>query len=56
MFRFNTKRPFVDITPQTPLSSLGKFFEKNASAVVTEKSNDTSFVMVTKLIQFQMGA
>ena len=32
------KRKFVEITVDTPLSALSKFFEWNSAAVVTEKS------------------
>lgn len=34
------KRKFVEITVDTPLSALSKFFEWNSAAVVTEKSGD----------------
>ena len=33
------KRKFVEITVDTPLSALSKFFEWNSAAVVTEKSS-----------------
>ncbi|CZT01163.1 probable cystathionine beta synthase [Rhynchosporium agropyri] len=36
------KRKFVEITVDTPLSALSKFFEWNSAAVVTEKSGDES--------------
>ena len=35
------KRKFVEITMDTPLSYLSKFFEWNSAAVVTEKSADS---------------
>ena len=34
------KRKFVEITRDTPLSTLSKFFEWNSAAVVTERSDD----------------
>jgi cystathionine beta-synthase len=34
------KRKFVEITMDTPLSALSKFFEWNSAAIVTEKRND----------------
>ncbi|GAB0134301.1 hypothetical protein EsDP_00002679 [Epichloe bromicola] len=36
----STKRSFVEITLDTPLSTLSKFFEWNSAAVVTERSAD----------------
>lgn len=36
----STKRKFVEITLDTPLSTLSKFFEWNSAAVVTERSSD----------------
>jgi cystathionine beta-synthase len=36
------KRKFVEITVDTPLSTLSKFFEWNSAAVVTEKSGDST--------------
>ena len=35
------KRKFVEITMDTPLSTLSKFFEWNSAAVVTERSQDS---------------
>eukprot|EP01112_Ceratiomyxa_fruticulosa_P008991 TRINITY_DN2339_c0_g1_i1.p1 TRINITY_DN2339_c0_g1~~TRINITY_DN2339_c0_g1_i1.p1 ORF type:complete len:492 (-),score=97.56 TRINITY_DN2339_c0_g1_i1:57-1532(-) len=35
MYRFSTKRPYEEITPATPLSSLSAFFEQNSAAIVT---------------------
>jgi cystathionine beta-synthase len=35
------KRPFVEITVDTSLSSLSKFFEWNSAAVVTERAGDS---------------
>jgi cystathionine beta-synthase len=34
------KRPFFQITMETPLAALGKFFEWNSAAVVTRKEED----------------
>jgi cystathionine beta-synthase len=36
-FHFKTTKKFVEITLDTRLDSLSKFFETNSSAVVTEK-------------------
>jgi cystathionine beta-synthase len=35
------RRQFVEITKDTPLTTLSKFFEWNSAAVVTEKSDDS---------------
>lgn len=35
------KRKFVEITMETPLATLSKFFEWNSAAVVTERSGDS---------------
>ncbi|RMJ18961.1 hypothetical protein BHE90_005057 [Fusarium euwallaceae] len=35
------RRKFVEITKDTPLSTLSKFFEWNSAAVVTEKADDS---------------
>lgn len=50
------KRPkrngFVEITKDTPLSSLSRFFEWNSAAVVTEKQDDGALkpvAVVTKV-------
>ncbi|CAO3650233.1 unnamed protein product [Cunninghamella blakesleeana] len=41
MFKFNsTKHHFEEITVDTPLDKLTRFFETNSSAIVTEKSDD----------------
>jgi len=39
MFKFNTKKPFTEITPDTKLADLQKFFEKNSAAFVTVREN-----------------
>lgn len=36
--RRGKRRPFVEITRETPLSALSRFFEWNSAAVVTERS------------------
>jgi cystathionine beta-synthase len=36
------RRQFVEITKDTPLTTLSKFFEWNSAAVVTEKSEEGS--------------
>ncbi|KAJ3297068.1 hypothetical protein HK104_000877 [Borealophlyctis nickersoniae] len=38
-FNFNQKRKFTEITVDTPLESLSRFFENNSAAIVTEKVN-----------------
>jgi cystathionine beta-synthase len=46
------KRPFVEITRETKLSALSRFFEWNSAAVVTEKQSDGSMkpiAVVTKV-------
>jgi cystathionine beta-synthase len=46
------KRPFVEITRETKLSALSRFFEWNSAAVVTEKQDDGSMkpvAVVTKV-------
>jgi len=48
MFTFNTKRQFSEITPDTKLSDLTKFFEKNSAAFVTER--DANNVPVIKKV------
>lgn len=44
MFKFNTKRDFKEITPETPLSDLNRFFEFNSAAFVTEREGDIPVV------------
>eukprot|EP01119_Soliformovum_irregulare_P001822 TRINITY_DN1162_c0_g1_i1.p1 TRINITY_DN1162_c0_g1~~TRINITY_DN1162_c0_g1_i1.p1 ORF type:complete len:519 (-),score=171.00 TRINITY_DN1162_c0_g1_i1:175-1731(-) len=44
MFKFNTKRNFKEITDETPLAELEKFFEKNSAAFVTANENGTPVV------------
>ena len=50
-FHFQVNKKYVEITLDTPLDSLSKFFEKNSSAVVTEKVGEDYKVLhvVTKV-------
>lgn len=46
------RRPFVEITLDTPLSALSRFFERNSAAVVTERQESGSLravAVVTKV-------
>jgi len=56
MYHFNTKRAFKEITVDTKLSDLERFFEKSSAAFVTLRENDIPVVkkVVTKvdLLQF----
>jgi len=56
MYHFNTKRSFKEITLDTKLSDLEKFFERNAAAFVTVREENVPVVkkVVTKvdLLQF----
>jgi cystathionine beta-synthase len=54
MFQFNTKRPYVEITTQTKLGDLVNFFEKNSSAIVTEKGAVKHVVTKVDLVKFIM--
>ena len=47
MYCFKTTKKFVNITMDTPLSKLGKFFETNSSAVVTETSEIGELLIVS---------
>ena len=47
MYSFKVTKKFVEITMDTPLSKLGKFFETNSSAVVTEKSKHGELLVVS---------
>ena len=52
MFNFNQQNKFTEITVDTPLESLSKFFENHSNAVVTEKGADGGLVVkhvVTKV-------
>jgi len=52
MFHFNTSRPFQEITMNTKLNDLQKFFEQNHAAFVTEREADGTPVVkkvVTKV-------
>jgi cystathionine beta-synthase len=51
-FKFIRAKNFEEITPDTPLEKLTRFFEKNSSAVVTEHDNDGVLIpkhVVTKV-------
>jgi len=48
-FKFKTNRKFVEITPETKLSTLEKFFDSNAAAFVSEKTAD-GHSKVTKVV------
>jgi cystathionine beta-synthase len=66
MFTFNTSRfslslyyyvmtnlfsrPFTEITPDTKLADLEKFFEKNSAAFVTEKDQKTGISVVKHVV------
>jgi cystathionine beta-synthase len=58
MFHFDIKNPFTEITLQTKLSDLKKFFEKNSAGFVTVKENGISIIkhVVTQvdLLQYLM--
>jgi len=46
------RKKFVEITKDTPLSALSRFFEWNSAAIVTERENDGTFkpiAVVTKV-------
>jgi len=47
---FNTKRPFQEITVDTKLADLQKFFEKNSYAVVTAKESGATKPVVKKIV------
>ncbi|TPX33421.1 cystathionine beta-synthase [Synchytrium endobioticum] len=52
MFTWNANRKFMEITQDTPLDSLQRFFEKHHSATVTERGAEGSFMVksvVTKV-------
>ena len=50
-YNFKLNKKFVEITLDTPLESLSKFFEGNSSAVVTQRVGDELRVLhvVTKV-------
>jgi cystathionine beta-synthase len=49
MFTFNTKRVFKEITPETKLSDLERFFEKSSAAFVTVREGPDSIPVVKKV-------
>eukprot|EP01116_Phalansterium_solitarium_P025243 TRINITY_DN954_c0_g1_i1.p1 TRINITY_DN954_c0_g1~~TRINITY_DN954_c0_g1_i1.p1 ORF type:complete len:511 (-),score=250.78 TRINITY_DN954_c0_g1_i1:446-1978(-) len=50
MFTFNVKRKFQDITMDTKLSDLQKFFDRNACAFVTENDAASGAQRLTKVV------
>jgi len=49
MIHFSTKRTFEEITPQTPLANLKKFFETNSVALVTKHDSKEIFGVCTQI-------
>lgn len=51
MFHFDTKRDFVEVTPETKLADLNSFFETNSAAFVTVRENGVPVVkkVITKV-------
>jgi len=56
MYSSNTKKAYHQVTPETKLADLQRFFEKNSAAFVTEKKGDhmvlTSVVTKVDLLQY----
>jgi len=50
MMKFNTKRSFAEITPDTKLADLQKFFEKNSAAFVTVREGPEGIPVVKKVV------
>jgi cystathionine beta-synthase len=50
MFTFNTKRTFKEITPETKLSDLERFFEKSSAAFVTVREGADNVPVVKKVV------
>jgi len=50
MYNFNTKKPFKEITPDTKLADLQRFFEKNAAAFVTVREGPDNTPVVKKVV------
>jgi len=50
MFTFNTKRSFFEITQDTKLADLQKFFEKNSAAFVTAREGSSAEPVVKKVV------
>jgi cystathionine beta-synthase len=50
MFHFNTKRSFKEITTETKLSDLERFFEKNSAAFVTAREGPNNIPVVKKVV------
>jgi len=49
MIHFTTNRSFEEITPQTPLASLKKFFETNSIALVTKPDTNEISGVITQI-------
>jgi len=49
-YSFNTKRPFFEITPETKLNDLLKFFNKNSAGFVTVREGTENIPVVKKVI------
>jgi len=50
MYKFNTKRAFKEITPETKLSDLERFFEKSPAAFVTLREGPDNIPVVKKVV------
>jgi len=50
MFHFNTKRAFKEITPETKLSDLERFFETASAAFVTLREGSENVPVVQKVV------
>ena len=50
MFTWDSKHRFMEITQNTPLDSLQRFFEKHHSACVTERAADGSSLLVKSVV------
>jgi cystathionine beta-synthase len=46
MYKFKLDKKFTEITMQTPLETLSRFFETNSSAVVTRRSELNELLIV----------
>jgi len=52
MYKFDNKRPFIELTEQTKLSEIDKFFENHPAAFITEKNTNGKHIVkkvVTKV-------
>jgi len=50
MVQFDTKKPFTEITPDTKLADLQKFFEQNSAAFVTVREGADNVPVVKHVI------